>query len=201
MRPLRSFLYVSSFLGAHLLALQQSAESRLLADDWGTSFGRMVAPILAEKCIQCHGPDEARREADLRLDRATEDESQRAAVEYALLERIHAADPEQRMPPPEFGKSLTEEERGQLEQWIKSGGQFESHWAFEPIEPVHGRGGGEPTVDWFIEQALQAKGLVRAPAITHSQWLRRVYIDLIGLPPSWEDVQAFEVDPSPAAAE
>lgn len=201
MRSLHVLLCVTSFLCANLLPLQLSARSQLHADEDGTSFSRTVGPILAEKCIQCHGPDEARREADLRLDVGTEDESQRTALEHSLLERINAADPQQRMPPPEFGKSLTEVERRQLEQWIQAGAKFESHWAFQPIAQVRSADGSEPTLDALVAQALNAQGLVRAQAISNSQWLRRVSIDLTGIPPTWEELQAFERDASPEAAE
>ncbi len=164
-----------------------------------SDYARNVAPILAEKCLQCHGPDEANRQADLRLDRATDDEVQRATLKNSLLARINTDDPDLRMPPPDFGKSLDASERKQLQTWIESGARFEGHWAFQPISSVVGADSSAPTIDSLIQKAQDARGLTTAPKITKRQWLRRAYIDLIGIPPTWEEVQAYESDPSSIA--
>jgi len=196
------------YLVCILSLVEIAATQQLGAEDTSSMFRQSVAPILAEKCVQCHGPDEAKREGDLRLDIATNDTAQRTALERQLIERITSSDPDLQMPPPDSGKTLNESERQQLKDWVAAGAKFESHWAFQPIHTAHGNdhGGGtsEPTglsatIDALVAEGYQAKGLRRAPNIAKSQWLRRAYLDLVGTPPTWDEVQAFESDLSPDA--
>ena len=104
-------------------------------------FNRDVRPILSDKCFSCHGPDESKRKAKLRLDGfdvATKARDGRAAVvpgkpeSSEAVRRIHSADADEMMPPPESKKSLSADEKARLVQWIREGARFDRHWAFEP---------------------------------------------------------------------
>ena len=220
--PYRNLPYRNSvclLLCWQLLFFSFALGQRLDADEGSSTFRRSIAPILADKCIHCHGPDEAKREAELRLDIATNDSVQRTALERNLIERITSTDPDLQMPPPDSGKTLSDGERQKLKDWVAAGAKFESHWAFQPIDS---RAGHEPVelapvsqqvipaadkvasesaelsaaIDKLVQQGYETKGLLPAPQITNSQWLRRAYIDLVGIPPTWEECEAFESDQS-----
>ncbi|MFM2142361.1 MAG: hypothetical protein RLZZ476_905, partial [Verrucomicrobiota bacterium] len=137
-------------------------------------FTRDVRPILASKCYACHGPDEESREADLRLDMPAKDFDTKT-----FLHRIITADPDDVMPPPKSPKPLTAAEKDVLRQWIASGANYEPHWAFQPIR--------NPTshhdIDGFIRAELTKHGLQPASRANASTLIRRLYLDLIGLPP------------------
>ncbi len=200
---------LSLFLVCALSLVALGLSQQLCAEDTSSvfrqsAFRQSVAPILAEKCLHCHGPDESNREGDLRLDIAMNDTAQRTALESQLIERINSSDPALLMPPPDSGKTLNEYERQKLKDWVAAGAKFESHWAFEPIHAASGRDPSKPTnpsatIDSLVVYGYQAKGLRRSPNITQSQWLRRAYIDLVGTPPTWDETQAFESDLSPNA--
>ncbi|MEQ1826583.1 MAG: PSD1 and planctomycete cytochrome C domain-containing protein [Pirellula sp.] len=173
----------------------------LAADDSQSLFQRHIAPILADKCVQCHGPDETQRKSDLRLDVDTRVDQKKGTLGLAILDRIESTDPDVRMPPPALGKSLSESERAHLRAWIEAGAKFETHWAYQPIGNPICSGEVLPSIDSLVDEALSAKGLERSPPITRSQWIRRVYVDLVGILPTWQEVQAFEEDTSPLAHE
>src|SRR5690606_31436 len=171
-------------------------------------FNEHIRPLLAENCLACHGPDESQRAADLRLD-IEEGAKLSAIVPHApddseLILRATSDDPDLRMPPPDTGKQLSAEQIELLRRWIAEGARYEGHWAFEPIRmpelppPVEG---AENEIDRFIMTALQEKGLSLAPRISREQWIRRATFDLIGLPPTWEEVEEFVNDTSPQAYE
>jgi mono/diheme cytochrome c family protein len=124
MRPICTFLLLLS------TAFSTNAE------DSQSLYSRHVKPILAEKCIQCHGPDAAKREADLRLDIDDPKDRQSNRLAKVLLERIDSTDPDHRMPPPSLGKPLTDAERAHLRTWIDAGSPFEGHWSYQPIKVV-----------------------------------------------------------------
>ncbi len=119
-----------------VLALQ----ARVSAED-STDFSREILPLLSENCFQCHGPDEANREADLRLDQhdgalAKLDSGEHAIVpgdsaKSVLLQRIESDDPDLRMPPPDSGKKLSPDEIARLKKWIDEGATWAQHWAFQ----------------------------------------------------------------------
>ena len=186
----------------------------LHSEDPRSLFREKVKPILADKCIQCHGPDEAKRQADFRLDGEANTDQNKQALSQSFLNRIDSTDPEVRMPPPTLGKPLSDLERSQLRAWVESGAKFESHWAYEPIQSVAKSDAAKsdaaksdatkvplPTIDSLIDDGLNEKGLQRSPPITKSQWIRRATIDLVGILPTWEEVNAFEEDASPKASE
>lgn len=178
-------------------------------------FHRDVRPILSDKCFACHGPDEAERQADLRLDQ--EADAQRDRGGYAaivpgdpesseLLKRIIAEDESLRMPPADSGKQLTEREIATLRQWIVEGASYARHWAYvppvRPPLPAPRLAGWEANpIDRFIAAGLAREGLAPAPPADPVTLVRRIYFDLTGVPPTPEDYAAFASDTSPDAYE
>jgi hypothetical protein len=202
------------------------------ADD--IDFDRQIRPILVQHCYACHGFDAHGRQADLRLDTregALQSGSGGAIVPgdpaaSQVIQRIWHADPGSVMPPPEFGKPLTDGQKERLVQWIAGGAVYREHWAFQPLKPQHpaegfaaeqedfaaesslggdrpadsvGRGqsavAGQrlpaPQIDHWIGVGHRAAGLQFAPPALPETLLRRVSLDLIGLPPTLEEQDAF----------
>lgn len=169
-------------------------------------FNRDIRPILSENCFHCHGPDPETREADLRLDReegAHGDLGGYAAVvpgdpgKSELWQRVHTADEDDLMPPPDSKRSLGEEQKQLLRRWIESGGEYEIHWAYRPPE----RADADKGIDGFIRSGLEERGLGFSPEASKETLLRRVSFDLTGLPPTPEERAAFLADDSPGAYE
>ena len=186
-----------------------------MADETALELARAVQPILANHCWSCHGPDEHSREAGLRLDVRSEalaarDGSAAAivagdAAASAMVARIHATDGAQ-MPPESFGKPLSGDQRALLIRWIDAGAPFATHWAFlpaqrPPVPPVKRGDWPRSDLDRFVLARLEAEGLEPAPEADRATWLRRVTLDLTGLPPTPEEVAAFLADTTPAAHE
>ncbi len=180
------------------------------------SFSRQIRPILVDKCIRCHGPDEASREAGLRLDRKTAafaggDSGVPAIVagdpsESLLFTRITASDVDERMPPPDAELDLDAEEIETIRAWIASGAPWEEHWAFVPprlpaLPPVTRDDWPQTEIDYFILARLEEEGLAPSPEADRETLIRRVTFDLTGLPPTLEEIDAFLVDKSPTAYE
>jgi len=180
------------------------------------SFNHHVRPILSENCFYCHGPDPKQREADLRLDLAE------AAVAdlggYAALvpgdlakseiwQRILSDDPDAMMPPPDSHRHLSEADREILKRWIEDGAEYQPHWAYlTPVRaalppPAEGKAATNP-IDAFLDARLAEEGLTVNPPADARTLLRRLHFDLIGLPPTLEDLSAFEKSygADPAAA-
>ncbi len=169
-------------------------------------FNRDIRPIFAEHCLHCHGPDEAERQADLRLDIAQSNHDHVITAHDAesseLFQRLVSDDADLRMPPAETGKSLTSGQIELVREWIETGADFEGHWAFEPIlDPSvpETRSPASTDVDRFIVAALEKRDMKMSPAVSPEQLIRRATFDLIGLPPTWDEVQAFVNDDSPDA--
>ncbi len=169
-------------------------------------FNEDVRPILAEHCLHCHGPDEAERQGDLRLD--LESAAKAVAIvpgapdQSLLIERLITDDADLRMPPAETGKPLSPAQVETLRQWISEGAKYQGHWAFEPIrkpEVPSVQGDALTEIDRFVVSQLEARGLRLSPAVSRPQLIRRASLDLIGLPPTWEEVLAFVSDPDPDA--
>ena len=167
-------------------------------------FDRDIRPILAEHCLECHGLDAGSRQGDLRLD--TDEGAKPQAVlpgrpdESELVRRILSTDPDLRMPPPAKGPGLTATEIDTLRRWIAAGAPYEGHWAFAPIRrpPVPATSRPASTdIDRFLASAREARGLAEPPRIGRRELIRRATFDLTGLPPVWEEVEAFETDISP----
>ena len=131
-------------------------------------FNRDVRPILSENCFECHGPDAAKRKADLRLDAGALGQALIAAGnpgESELFQRITHADPEERMPPADFGRALTAAEVETLRRWIEQGAHWEMHWAFiAPTRPAvlvaHDSAWPRGAIDQFILAKLRESGLL-----------------------------------------
>jgi hypothetical protein len=177
------------------------------------SFRRDVRPILSDKCFACHGPDEKKREADLRLDTpegARADLGGYAAIvpgnpgKSALIERITTDVADDRMPPDKFHKPLTTAEIDTLKRWVAAGGEYESHWSYtvlaKPAAPAAEDGAFvRNDIDRFILAAQKKVNLTPAAEADRATLARRLYLDLIGLPPTPEQIDAFVNDRSPNA--
>ncbi len=176
-------------------------------------FNRDVRPILSENCYECHGPDGKKRKKGLRFDireGAMKDLGGYRAIvpgkpaESEMIRRITADDPDERMPPPDSGKELTDEEIATLRQWIEEGAEWERHWSFQPIEQPelpsvdHADWPRNP-IDRFILAKLEANGLEPSPTADRRTLIRRLYVDLLGLAPPPEAVARFVHDDRPNA--
>ncbi len=180
-----------------------AAPARALAA--GPDFEREIRPILAEHCGHCHGVDPQTRQGGLRLDirdsaLAGGDSGTPAIVpgqpaESEIVARIWSTDPDVIMPPPHEKKPLEPEQMRLLEEWIAAGAVYEPHWAFVPPQqaPVPTVGASHP-VDAFVHANLAAKQIEPAPPADPATLCRRLYLDLVGLPPSPDDLAAFRRD-------
>ncbi|MDA0810536.1 MAG: PSD1 and planctomycete cytochrome C domain-containing protein [Planctomycetota bacterium] len=179
------------------------------------SFNRDVRPILAKNCFACHGPDEETREANLRLDSAEGAtavlDGRRALVpgqpeKSELVARIVSDDSDLKMPPPDSGHELSDVEKKLLRNWIAEGGEYGVHWSFVPPEkpapptvkmvdwPKH-------SIDYFVLARLEAEKLSPSAQTDRYRLIRRVSLDLTGLPPTPEEADAFVADSSDDAFE
>lgn len=167
-------------------------------------FNRDVRPILSNTCFECHGPDEAERKADLRLDleaglRAVVTAGDPGASE--LIARILHSDPSEQMPPVGFRHSLDGEERAVLARWVAEGATYEEHWSYRAPERSAVPVGEGDAIDRRLDADLDRAGLAPAPEAERRTLLRRLTQDLTGLPPSPEEMEAFLADDSPQAYE
>jgi hypothetical protein len=174
-------------------------------------FNRDIRPILAENCFYCHGQDPNKRQGDLRLD--DRDAAIMAgailpgdSAGSSLIQRIHSEDPEQQMPPASSNRRLSPEQKAILQQWITEGAAYRKHWAFEipvrPAEPVvHAGDWTRNAIDRFVLEKLEGQGLHPSPEADRTTLIRRLAIDLTGLPPKPEEIDAFVADPDPQAYE
>ena len=184
----------------------------LVSDEPPLDFSRDIRPILADKCFRCHGPDEDAREADLRLDRrkvATEFDppaiTPNSPGKSELVRRIESADEDMRMPPPDSGLVLNAAEVEKLKRWISEGAPYDTHWSFEMIGrsaiPVTGSPWSKNSIDEFILTRLTEAKMKPSEAADRRTMIRRLSLDLTGLPPSIDEVERFLGDPAPDAYE
>ena len=179
-------------------------------------FNRDIRPILSNKCFTCHGPDEGQRSTELRLDRQqsahAELESGVVAVvpgkpdESELIARITSDDEFTRMPPVDANKQLSEREIELLTEWIRQGGEYALHWSYTPpkrsaVPKVTDDSWPRNAIDRFVLSRLEAEGLAPSPEVDRYTLVRRVCLDLTGLPPTPRQADAFVNDPSPDAYE
>jgi hypothetical protein len=165
-------------------------------------FNRDVRPILSNNCFFCHGHDPSHREGDLRLD------IPQAALgtaivpgkpdESELIARITATDADELMPPASSNKKLTAQQQEILRRWIAQGAEYQLHWSYQPPEKVAVAAEQHP-VDYLVQQRLQATGQQLSPEADRRTLIRRLYLDLTGLPPKPEQVTRFINDDDPAA--
>lgn len=172
------------------------------ADSRAIDFNRDVRPILSDKCFQCHGPDEETLEAGLRLDVRASATGEGAIVPgdpsaSELLARILSDDSSDVMPPRKVKKPVTKEEAAILERWISEGAEYAGHWSFEPISEVEPPAVVDPKnwakndIDHFVLSALQSENIEPSSEAEPSTLARRLSLDLLGLLPSPESVEAF----------
>lgn len=201
-----------------ILLLLVVLQSDLLAEE-PISFSRDIRPILAGHCFKCHGPDEAAREADLRLDT---EEGARSVLAIdggitKLIERVTSHDPELVMPPASVKKPLSDAQIKLLTRWVDADAPWGSHWAFEPlvmpkIPEVTETGGPEKhtasldkpksqdnpklrnPIDHFVQARLASRGVLPSPEASRETLIRRATLDLTGLPATREEVDAFVSD-------
>jgi hypothetical protein len=173
-------------------------------------FTRDIRPILSDACFKCHGPASATRKADLRLDQADGIGSVVTAGkpdDSELFRRIAAADDHKdHMPPAATGKHLTKRHVGLLKRWIEQGAEWEPHWAFLPpqkpaLPAVRDAAWPRNEIDYFVLKPLEDEGLRPSPEADRATLARRVALDLTGLPPSPQEIDAFMADTTPQAYE
>jgi hypothetical protein len=179
-------------------------------------FNRDIRPILSDRCFACHGPDAEDRQAGLRLDRREVATAALASGATAILPgrpdaseilaRVTSPDPDLVMPPPRIGKPVTSAEADRLRRWIAEGAEYRGHFAFERVErpalpEVTLAAWARTPIDRFILARLEAAGLRPTPEADRPTLIRRLTLDLLGLPPSPEEVDAFVADASPDAYE
>ncbi len=179
-------------------------------------FNRDVRPILSDKCFHCHGPDQAKRKGGLRLDRPNDalaklDSGKIAIVPgkpaaSELVARITNSNEDDKMPPHDSGRVLSQREIETLTQWVQQGAKWETHWAFQTPEPtalpeVKNRAWPKNEIDRFILAQLESQDLRPSPESAKETLIRRVSLDLTGLPPTPEEVENFLNDKSSNAYE
>ena len=218
--PLFSFNNNSRIFGplaliCSVLSLTLSTKQSLEAKE--INFSKDILPLLSNNCFECHGPDQAKRKAGLRLDKA---EGAKAKLESGsiglvpgniseseIYHRIMSNDPEEVMPPADSGKKLTDEEMGRIKDWIKSGGEWGKHWSFEkPVKSIvpditNNEWKPENPIDRFVHSRLGKEGMAPEKEATKETLIRRVTFDLTGLPPTVGEIDHFLSDSSGNAYE
>jgi hypothetical protein len=205
-----------AYVALNMLALMTTSGRRVLADD-GVDFQRDIQPMLASRCYRCHGPDDEARQAGLRLDLASAaygqlDSGLRAVVPgdvegSELWQRINQADPDLRMPPIDSGEMLSESERSRLRAWLEQGAEYASHWAFVPPRAQQLPDVGDRArqclspIDRWVAEGWRRQGLTPNPRAERMTLIRRVSLDLIGLPPTPDEIDRFLADGRPDAYE
>ncbi|GAA0881173.1 DUF1553 domain-containing protein [Algoriphagus jejuensis] len=181
-------------------------------------FNIHVKPILSDKCFACHGPDEGKIEAGLQLH--TAEAAYRELPEFPghfaitpkslqssqLFHRIMSTDESEVMPPPESNLTLSDREKAILIRWIEEGAEYKPHWAFvkpvsPPIPKVRESSWPKNEIDFFVLNAMEKQGLSPAPEAEKEILLRRLYLDMTGLPPQLDEIREFLGDQSPQAYE
>jgi hypothetical protein len=200
-----TLLSICSLISIHS---SQAAEPKI-------RFDRDIRPILADHCFQCHGPDEKQRKGKLRLDTKEGLFSERKSglvvasgkpADSTLIDRITSKAESERMPPPQAEKQLKPEQIELLRKWIDQGAEYKGHWAFLPIESpelprVQNEKWIRTSIDRFILARLEREGLKPSPEADKVTLIRRLFLDLTGLPPSIKEVDEFLNDSSDKAYE
>lgn len=182
-------------------------KAKPLPDTRVISFNRDIRPILSDHCFQCHGPDGNARKENLRLDTEAGIRrvfQSRLPAATLAFKRITATDPSQRMPPPGTKPALNRVQTELVRKWISQGAGFEHHWAFiAPKLPAVPKGDSwcRSPIDNFILHRLKQARLSPAPEATKESLIRRVTMDLTGLPPTLSEIDAFIADRGSAAYE
>ena len=175
-------------------------------------YNRDIRPILSDTCFTCHGPDSRKREAGLRLDQREGGlktlESGAVAIvpgksaESELVKRLTSSDPDIKMPPPDSNKTITPAQIELLKRWVDEGAEYQGHWSFLPIEkPAAPATPVTHSIDHFVIAELERQGLKQSPQADPGTLVRRLALDLTGLPPTPEQVAMLTADPSEAGYE
>ena len=185
------------------LALFFSLNAAVAVQAEDIRFNRDIRPILSENCFSCHGADEKARKAKLRLDvseEATREHKNGSPIvpgdlnKSVVWERILSTDEDDVMPPPKSHLKLTATDKAKVKAWIEQGAKYEEHWAFvspkRPALPTHNKA---PAVDYWITRQLAEAGLRPSPEADRHTLIRRVTLDLTGLPPSAAEVEEVAV--------
>lgn len=163
-------------------------------------FNRDIRPILANNCFSCHGPDAKHRKGDLQLDQRELALKAGALIpgntgDSPMIQRILAESDEERMPPPGSHKKLTTFQKELLKLWVSQGAEYEKHWSYEPPKKLVVEANMHP-IDFFVTKRLSEIGLKASPIASRRILIRRLYADLLGLPPKPSEVTQFEMDHS-----
>lgn len=189
--------------------LEESEAAKGQTPEAEVDFNRDIRAILSDKCFLCHGPAENTREAELRLDQRQSAIDLGAIVpgepdSSVLLQRIASSDADEVMPPPETGKSLSDKDRALLRRWIAQGANYATHWAFAPpqrpeLPKVQQTAWPRNAVDYFVLAKMEQVGLQPAAAASFETLARRMTLDLTGLPPTLDQLDALKVELSQVA--
>jgi hypothetical protein len=196
---------VISRLALPICAAEQAAQPKV-------SFNRDIRPIMSDTCFHCHGFDAKTREAGLRLDireeaiKRTENDIVPIVPgkpdESEIIKRIFATDEDEIMPPPKAHKELTQAQKDTFRRWVAEGAEYESHWAYAPLsKPAVPANGAANPIDAFIQAKLAEKKIGPSPEAPRAKLLRRLSLDLTGLPPTPEETESFLADTAPDAYE
>lgn len=197
-----------------LLALSTAATALPAGAATRLDFNRDIRPILSDNCFACHGFDAKKRKAGLRLDTAEGAYEAKDGIQAikpgdpalsSIIERMLSTDEDEVMPPPDSHKKVTPQQVEILKRWIREGAEYKKHWAFEkPVKaPVPAMKSGlvRNPIDSFIQERLAHEGMTAAPEAGKEALIRRVTLDLTGLPPTLEEIDAYLADTSPDAYE
>ena len=205
---------ISAFVGVISLALSTVCFAGAAKDK--VDFSSQIRPIISAKCFHCHGPDDSSRKAKLRLDVREEAVKKRHDNLFAIkpgdpshsemVRRITSKDPDDVMPPPKAGHPLTTAEIELLKKWVQEGAPYSGHWAFQrpqrPVLPkIKAKSWVKNSIDNFIAAKLESNGLKPSPVADRYSLVRRLSIDLTGLPPTPAEVNEFLNDKSTGAYE
>jgi hypothetical protein len=172
------------------------------------NFNRDVRPILSSNCFNCHGQDPAERQADLRLDVRNDEGDIHGAdsvinaekpADCEFIKRITSDDADVRMPPPDSGKTLTAEQIKVLRAWVEQGAKYQAHWAFVPpqrpeVPDVKNHSWVRNPIDAFVLARLEREGLEPSPPASRNTQFRRLALDVVGLPPTLDELTTFEAN-------
>ncbi len=174
----------------------RSARTVNASDDL-IDYATKIQPILSENCFLCHGPDEGSREAGLRLDVPSEALTTSSIIVpgdaegSSILDRVTSMDPDLVMPPPDHGKSLSQAEIDLLRRWIQQGAKYSQHWAFTTPTKAAIYAEGENPIDAIVVDRLARDGLLLSARASAESLCRRIYLDIVGLPPTIDQLHSF----------
>ncbi|MFN7944549.1 MAG: DUF1553 domain-containing protein [Blastocatellia bacterium] len=211
-RRLQLLTLVVALISLHFYLRTVTAQTQPVRSARPVDFNREIRPILSDNCFACHGPDEKQRMARLRLDTKEGAFSKSGVIipgdaeNSRLIKRISSSNPNTVMPPPDSGHKLTEQQISLIRRWVAEGAQWTEHWAYSAPRRVEPPSVSNPAwirnpIDNFVLARLDKEGLKPAPEADKTTLIRRVTLDLTGLPPTLAEVDAFLADKSPDAYE